>query len=30
LRARNVPPVVAEVFDMLKVRALVGEETFLD
>ena len=30
LRARNVPQVVADVFDMLKVRALVGEETFLD
>jgi anti-anti-sigma factor len=28
LRARNVPPVVAQVFDMLKVRALVGDETF--
>lgn len=30
LRARNLPPVVAQVFDMLKVHALVGEETFLD
>jgi anti-sigma B factor antagonist len=28
LRARNVPPVVAQVFDMLKVRALIGDETF--
>jgi anti-anti-sigma factor len=28
VRARNVPPVVAQVFDMLKVRALVGDETF--
>jgi anti-anti-sigma factor len=30
VRARNVPPVVAQVFDMLKVRALVGDETFFD
>jgi anti-anti-sigma factor len=30
VRARNVPPVVAQVFDMLKVRALVGDEAFLD
>jgi anti-anti-sigma factor len=28
LRARSVPPVVAQVFDMLKVRALIGDETF--
>jgi len=26
--ARNVPPVVAQVFAMLKVRALVGDDTF--
>jgi len=30
LRARHIPPVVADVFEMLKVQALVGEETFLD
>jgi anti-anti-sigma factor len=30
VRARNVPPVVAQVFDMLKVRALVGDGAFLD
>jgi anti-anti-sigma factor len=30
VRARNVPPVVAQVFDMLKVRALVGDGVFLD
>jgi len=28
LRARSIPPVVAQVFDMLKVRALVGDEVF--
>lgn len=30
LRARSLPPVVRQVFDMLKVQALVGEETFVD
>ncbi|MBM3147641.1 MAG: STAS domain-containing protein [Actinobacteria bacterium] len=29
LRARHIPPVVAQVFDMLKVHALVGDEVFL-
>jgi anti-anti-sigma factor len=28
VHARNVPPVVQEVFEMLKVRALVGEHAF--
>ncbi len=30
LRLRNIPPVVDDVFSMLKVRALVGDEAFLD
>jgi anti-anti-sigma factor len=30
LRLRNIPPVVDDVFDMLKVRSLVGDEAFLD
>jgi anti-anti-sigma factor len=30
VRARNVPPVVAQVFDMLKVQALIGDEAFFD
>lgn len=30
LRARSLSPAVRQVFDMLKVHALVGEETFLD
>jgi anti-anti-sigma factor len=30
LRLRNIPPVVDDVFRMLKVRALVGDEAFLD
>lgn len=29
LRLRNIPPVVDDVFSMLKVRALVGDEAFL-
>lgn len=28
LRARNLSPAVAAVFDMLKVRVLVGDEVF--
>lgn len=28
VHARNVPAVVGEVFEMLKVRALVGDHTF--
>jgi anti-anti-sigma factor len=30
LRLRNIPPVVDDVFSMLKVRALVGDDAFLD
>ena len=30
LRLRSIPPVVDDVFGMLKVRALVGDEAFLD
>jgi anti-anti-sigma factor len=30
LRLRNIPPVVDDVFGMLKVRALVGDDAFLD
>jgi len=30
LLLRNVPPVVDEVFEMLKVRTLIGDEAFLD
>ena len=30
LRLRNLPPVVDDVFSMLKVRALVGDDAFLD
>ena len=30
LRLRNIPPVVDDVFTMLKVRALVGDEAFVD
>ncbi|HUK76255.1 MAG TPA: STAS domain-containing protein [Thermoleophilia bacterium] len=30
LRLRDIPPVVDDVFKMLKVRALVGEEAFVD
>jgi anti-anti-sigma factor len=29
LRLRNVPPVVEDVFSMLKVRSLVGDEAFV-
>jgi len=30
LRLRNIPPVVDDVFSMLKVRALGGDDAFLD
>jgi len=30
LLLRNVPPVVDDVFEMLKVRTLIGDEAFLD
>jgi anti-sigma B factor antagonist len=30
LRLRDIPPVVDDVFKMLKVRALVGDEAFVD
>ena len=30
LRVRNLTPAVAQVFDMLRVRELVGEEVFAD
>ena len=30
LRLANIPPVVADVFAMLKVRSLVGDDAFLD
>jgi anti-anti-sigma factor len=30
LRLRDIPPMVDDVFKMLKVRALVGDEAFLD
>ena len=30
LKLSNIPPVVDDVFSMLKVRALVGDEAFLD
>jgi anti-anti-sigma factor len=30
LRVRNLTPDVAQVFDMLRVRELVGEEVFAD
>ena len=30
LQLRNIPPVVDDVFTMLKVRTLVGDEAFLD
>jgi len=30
LLLRNVPPVVDDVFQMLKVRTLIGDEAFLD
>ena len=30
LRLRNIPPTVDEVFTMLKVRTLVGDDAFID
>ena len=30
LRVHNLTPAVAQVFDMLRVRELVGEEVFVD
>ncbi len=30
IKARRLSPAVAQVFDMLKVQALVGDETFAD
>jgi len=30
LRLTNIPPAVDDVFSMLKVRSLVGDEAFLD